>query len=231
LIDKTYGAGTELESRIYINKVGYYLDLRDQDGTPLPGGGSVAALAGALAAAMAAMSARFTAGRKKYAAVADEVDAFIIRADAARVTLLAAVDADADAFAAVGAAYAMPKGEPGAPAADERRQAVAAASRAAAAVPFSVLRAALALLEELPRLAETGNANLVSDTGVAAELARAAVAAAAMNVAVNWSGFDDEALAAAQREECRRATARADRLAVQVRAAIGRRVAALGEIF
>ena len=198
---------------------------------PVPGGGSVAAFAGALAASMSAMSARFTAGRKKYAAVAGEIDAFIPRADAARAALLAAVDADADAFAAVGAAYAAPKGEPGSATADERRRAVASASRTAAAVPLSVLRASLALLAELPRLAEIGNANLVSDTGVAAELARAAVAAAAMNVAVNWSGFDDAGLAAVQREECRSATARADQLAVQIRAAAARRVAALGEVF
>ena len=189
---------------------------------PAPGGGSVAAAAGALAAAMAAMSARYTAGRRKYAAVAAEIAALIARADAALGTLLEAVDADARAFTAVGTAYALPKDDP------SRAAAIASASRAAAATPLAVLRTVGEVLSELPRLAEIGNINLASDTGVAAELARAAVAAAAMNVAVNWAGMDAPETVEAQREECAEAVRRADRLLSEVRTRLAGRHAGLG---
>ena len=76
---------------------------------PAPGGGSVSALAGALAAAMGEMVANFTAGRKKYADVEGEVRAILAGLTECRADLLELMDADVTAYGAVNAAYSMPR--------------------------------------------------------------------------------------------------------------------------
>src|SRR5207302_20710 len=81
-------------------------------GAPVPGGGSAAALAGALAAALVAMVARLTTGRKAYAAVQERVAALLAEADALRAQLRRLVDDDAAAYARVSEAYRIPKGDP-----------------------------------------------------------------------------------------------------------------------
>jgi len=76
---------------------------------PAPGGGSVSALAGALAAAMSEMAANFTAGKRKFADVEDEVRAMLGELATRREALLGLVDRDVEAYGAVDAAYAMPR--------------------------------------------------------------------------------------------------------------------------
>lgn len=156
---------------------------------PVPGGGSVAALAGALSASMAAMAARFTQGRKKYAEVAGEIDAMVEAFDMARVRMSKAVERDAEAFAAFGAAYALPKDSPESLAA--REAAIQAALRGAAATPMELLRILAETTPSYARLASIGNPNLVSDTGVAAYMSAAAAAAAELNVRVNAKLISD----------------------------------------
>lgn len=169
-----------------------YIDAA-QSNAPTPGGGSVAALVGALGSCMASMAANFTAGKKKYAAVEDEVCATLDALAAAREELLRGMDEDAVAFAAIGSAYGMPKET------DEektaRKEAIQSALRSAMAVPVEVIRSAACALGGLPRLAAIGNPNLVSDTGVAAILLEACVRAARLNVLINASSLTDKALA------------------------------------
>ncbi|HHH40960.1 MAG TPA: glutamate formimidoyltransferase [Chloroflexi bacterium] len=160
--------------------------------TPTPGGGAVSALAAALAAALAQMVAGLTVGRKKYALVEEAMQEVLAEAGTLRVRLTAAVAQDSAAFDAVMAAYRMPKGTEAEKAA--RRQAIQEATRRAGEVPLAVAREAVATLRLIRQVAEVGNVNAVTDAGVAAHLAWAAVEGAALNVRVNALALEDEAL-------------------------------------
>ncbi len=157
--------------------------------SPAPGGGSVAALAGALAGALVAMVGRLTLGRKKYAAVEAEMRVVVDRAEELRKRLTALVDADTEAYNRVAAAYGLPKES-----AEEksvRTRAIQAGLRAAAEVPLEVCRACVEVLSLAEDAAENGNTNAASDGKVAALLAAAGFEGAAANVAINLSSMDD----------------------------------------
>jgi glutamate formiminotransferase/formiminotetrahydrofolate cyclodeaminase len=151
--------------------------------SPAPGGGSVAALAGALAAALAAMVGRLTVGRKRYGEVCAEMRALVMEADRLRATLASRVAEDAAAYSQVAEAYRLPRST------DEEQQArQAAIQRAlvhAAEVPLATAREAVAALEMAATVARLGNTNALTDAGTAAHLARAAFEGAALNVRVN----------------------------------------------
>ena len=165
-----------------------FLDAVAAD-TPAPGGGSVAALAGALGAALAAMVGRLTLGKPKYAEVEDEMEPLVAKAERLRQTLTARISEDTAAFEAVMAAYRMPKRTEEEKA--ERRAAIQAAVTRATEVPLSTAQDAVAALE-LARTAVTlGNANAITDAGTGAWMARAAVAGAALNVRINAAALDD----------------------------------------
>ena len=80
---------------------------------PVPGGGVAAAYAGALAASLCAMVGNLTVGRKKYAAVEEDVRRLTAQAEALEKKLVSLVDADAEAFEPLQKAYAIPKDDPG----------------------------------------------------------------------------------------------------------------------
>src|SRR5438552_1768549 len=158
---------------------------------PVPGGGSVAAHAGALAAALAQMVAGLTIGKKKYAAVDSEMKDAALRAVALGNQLAALVKRDADAYAQVSEAYKLPK-EP-AEAAARRTETITNALLKAAAVPLETARAAVEVAQIAVLVAEHGNRNAITDAGVAALLAEAACKGADYNVRVNVSALDDRA--------------------------------------
>jgi len=188
--------------------------------SPSPGGGTVAAVAGAMAAALAAMVARLTVGRKKYAEVDAEFRGLVESAERLRMELRRLGEADAAAYEAVGAAYGIPKEE-----AERRRAAIQAALLGAIAVPLDTLRAARAVAGLAARAAEAGNRNAVSDAGVAALLAGAAARGAAYNVRINIVSLPDAAAGAPAAAEAASllaaALADADRAGAAVEAAIG----------
>jgi len=157
---------------------------------PVPGGGSVAAHAGALAAALAQMVAALTIGKKKYAPVDAEMKEVALRAAALGNQLAALVKRDAEAYARVAEAYKLPK-EP-AEAAARRSETVTNALLKAAEVPLETARAAVEVAQLAAVLAEKGNANAMTDAGVAALLAHAAAKGAAYNVRVNVQALDDK---------------------------------------
>jgi glutamate formiminotransferase/formiminotetrahydrofolate cyclodeaminase len=156
---------------------------------PVPGGGSVAAHAGALAAALAQMVAGLTIGKKKYAAVDAEMKEVALRAVSLGNTLAALVKRDAEAYSRVSEAYKLPK-EP-ADAAARRSEAVTNALLGAANIPLETARAAVEVAGIAALLAERGNTNAITDTGVAALLAEAACKGADYNVRVNVAALDD----------------------------------------
>jgi glutamate formiminotransferase/formiminotetrahydrofolate cyclodeaminase len=157
---------------------------------PVPGGGSVAAHAGALAAALAQMVAGLTIGRKKYAAVEAEMKEAALKAVALGNTLASLVKRDAEAYSLVSEAHKLPK-EP-ADAAARRNEAVTNALLKAAEVPLETARAAAEVAQIALLVAEKGNANAVTDAGVAALLAEAACRGADYNVRINVTALDDK---------------------------------------
>jgi len=158
-------------------------------GTAVPGGGSVAALNGALAAGLTEMVANLTVGKKGYEAVEEDMKALADKASQLRNTLTAAIDQDADAYTEVMAAYKLPKTT------DEetslRKQKIQDAIKHAALVPLEVARDALAVIDLAGSAIRKGNKNATSDGAVAAMNARTAALAAIYNVKINLSSIQD----------------------------------------
>ena len=166
---------------------------------PTPGGGGAAAYVGALAAALGSMVCNLTVGKKKYADVEEGIRAARERLDDARARLVALVDADAEAFAPLAAAYRMPKETPEEQAAKDT--ALQAALIGACEVPLDIMRAVAEVAEEVDYVARDGSRMAVSDAGVAAVFAKAAVQGAAFNVYINVASMTDVERAAAYRGE------------------------------
>ena len=140
---------------------------------PTPGGGSAAALVGALAAALATMVANFTRGNKKYAAVAADVEERLGQLDDYRRSLEALVQRDIDAYGAVAAGFAMPRGTEAERAA--RSAHVQQASVKATEVLFAIADECVSASGCALWLAQHGNPNLIADAIMAVLLAEAAV--------------------------------------------------------
>src|SRR5438477_5277702 len=164
-------------------------------GAPVPGGGSAAALAGALAAALVAMVARLTVGRKAYAAVQPRVAEILAEADALRAQLRRLVDDDAAAYAKVSAAYRLSKDDP------RRAQAADEALVGAAQTPLAMARGAARLLALAQEIGTIGNRNARSDARVGEALARAALSGAVENVRVNVGSLSEPGLGKSLLEE------------------------------
>ena len=150
---------------------------------PVPGGGSAAALAGAMGAALVAMVAALTSGRPEYAEHEAAVTAMRTDALSQRRLLLELAEEDATAYESVVRARRMPKDS------EADREARASALRGAmvdaARVPLRTAVVAAEVLELAERIAPIGNRNAVSDAGVAAQLAAAALRGALLNVRIN----------------------------------------------
>ena len=158
-------------------------------GAPTPGGGSAAALAGALAAALVAMVARLTIGKKAYAGVEAQAREILAEAEELRVELRRLVDEDATAYAGVSQAYKIPKADP------HRAQAIDEALLSAARPPAEVVKRGRRLLALAQTIEHIGNQNAVSDARVAAMLAKTAIDGATENVNANMAGMSEEARA------------------------------------
>ncbi len=150
---------------------------------PLPGGGSISALAGSLSAALAEMVAGLTSGKKGYEEKWDAMDGIAARAAEIRDRLAAAVDEDSNAYAEVLKAYALPR------ATDEEKrirvEAVEAGLKLAASVPMSVAENSFSVLDLAETVVRDGNRNAVTDGAVGAMMARTAVLSAIFNVKTN----------------------------------------------
>ncbi|MBC7249648.1 MAG: cyclodeaminase/cyclohydrolase family protein [Anaerolineae bacterium] len=170
---------------------------------PAPGGGSVAALAGALGAALVSMVCNLTIGKKKYADVQDDIQALLEQSEALRHELVDLLEADVRVYTSVSKAYKMPRETEEEKAA--RREAIQAALKDATEVPMKVAEACVKILDLCTPAAEKGNVNAVSDAGVAALMAEAALRSAALNVLINLGAIKDE-------EFVRRERARLDAL-------------------
>jgi glutamate formiminotransferase/formiminotetrahydrofolate cyclodeaminase len=187
---------------------------------PVPGGGSVAAHAGALAAALAQMVAGLTIGKKKYSSVDAEMKEAALKAVSLGNTLAGLVKRDAEAYSHVSEAYKLPK-EP-ADAAARRAEAVTTALLKAAEVPLETARASVGVAQLAAFVAEKGNTNAVTDAGVAALLAQAACKGAAYNVRVNVQSLDDRSKGAPLAREAEQLVKKAGELAERATSAVER---------
>lgn len=159
-------------------------------GTPTPGGGSVAALSGALAAGLITMVCDLTIGRKQYADFEGEARGLRERAGALQTELQTLAQDDITAFDSLTAVYKLPRTTDADAAA--RRAAIQKVLRHVTDIPLRSARAAAGLLPLCAPLARHGNRNAVSDVGVAVLLIRAAVPAALLNVDINLATMEDQ---------------------------------------
>ena len=166
---------------------------------PVPGGGGTAALAAALGAALCSMAGAFTLGKKRYAAYEEDLSRMLLQAEEIRLRLLGLVDEDARGVRELMEVFDLPKDDPRRVAELERLMVAACGSPLA--VMGEVARASL-LLEEMGQKCST---LLVSDVGCGAQLCRAALEAASLNVLVNARALSD-------RERARDLVARCDAL-------------------
>jgi formiminotetrahydrofolate cyclodeaminase len=158
---------------------------------PAPGGGSVAALSGALGAALISMVCNLTLGKGKYADVQDEIAALVEQSEALRQQLTDLLEADVQVYTGVSAAYRMPRKTE-----EEkttRSAAIQEALKRATLVPLEVAEACVQVLDLCLPSAEKGNVNAVSDVGVAALMAEAGLRSAALNVIININAIKDQA--------------------------------------
>jgi glutamate formiminotransferase/formiminotetrahydrofolate cyclodeaminase len=158
--------------------------------SPAPGGGSIAAYVGALGISLGAMVANLSSHKKGWDEQWEEFSNWAEKGQQYKNELMKLVDADTKAFNEIMNAFALPKttGEEK----EIRKKAIQEATRKAIEIPFSVMQNAHASMEVIKAMAEKGNPNSVSDAGVGALCARAAVIGAFMNVRINASGYDDK---------------------------------------
>ncbi|MEN8114294.1 MAG: glutamate formimidoyltransferase [Actinomycetota bacterium] len=184
--------------------------------SPAPGGGSVAALAGALSGALSAMVASLTFSKRGMEDARPHMESTGRDAQALKDWFLGAVDSDTDAFNDVLAAIRLPRKT------DEdravREQAMAEANRAATIVPLEVLEHSVEALELALVATRDGNPNSVTDAGVAGACAVAAAEGASLNVRINLSGLEGDLSEIVERHDA--ALSKARGLGAEVAAAV-----------
>jgi len=171
------------------------LDVRDfcnetLSDSPAPGGGSVAALMGALGASLGGMVANLSAGKRGWDDKLEYFSNWAVKAQQLKDDLLSLVDEDTNAFNKVMDAFGLPKGS------DEEKKtrtaAIQEATKYAAEIPLKVMETAARSYELLSEMAHNGNPASVSDVGVGALATRACVGGAAMNVRINLAQLKDK---------------------------------------
>lgn len=161
---------------------------------PVPGGGSIAAVSGALSAALTEMVANLTIGKKKYEEFEAEMKDIAVKAAELRERLLDDIQRDSNSFNDVMQAMKMPKDT------DEEKASRTAAMQSglkiAAEVPFEIACDAFEIMPLAEKVVENGNANAVTDGLVSAMLSRTAVLSALLNTKINLASIKDEAYVA-----------------------------------
>lgn len=181
-----------------------HLSIRDfteklGSANPTPGGGSVAALCGALGAALSAMVSRLTLGKQKYRDAWQSMEAVQQSSEHLSDHFLGLVQEDTDAYNGVVAAVKLPKDTKEQKA--SRQEAIQVASKRAAEIPLDTLRAAEKLILVAKDAVERGNPNTITDAGAAVQLARTAAVVAACNVLINLPSIQEKNFVARCKEE------------------------------
>jgi formiminotetrahydrofolate cyclodeaminase len=172
--------------------ISQFLDELASD-APTPGGGGAAAIMGAMGGALTSMVCNLTVGKKNYAEVEGEMKTALDKAEDLRTRLVEMIKADVDVFDKVMGAYGLPKDT------DEektaRSAAIQVALKEAADVPLACAKLCREVIDVSRPVAEKGNKNVISDSGVSVLAAYAALKSAALNVYINVGGIKDEEFA------------------------------------
>jgi len=166
---------------------------------PAPGGGSVAALSGALGADLLSMVCRLSVGREEFKAFDDVLRECLQDAESLSKSLLKRVDLDTEAFNEVMAAFKMPKETDAQK--NTRRIAIQAGYMEAVQSPLGIAAESLQVLSQAERIIGKFNTNAMSDFGVAAQQAKAGIEGAVMNVMINLPSIKDEQFIGETREK------------------------------
>jgi formiminotetrahydrofolate cyclodeaminase len=167
--------------------------------SPAPGGGSVAALSGALGAALTSMVCNLTIGKKKYSAIEEEMKKILAQAEEMRSVFTSLIDKDTAAFNKVMEAFSLPKETD--PQKALRAAAIREATKEATMVPLEVMKHCIDAFALTQQVAASGNINSVSDAGVSALMLYAAVEGAALNVRINLNSLGDSEFVGWKSEE------------------------------
>jgi len=157
---------------------------------PAPGGGSVAALSGALGSALISMVSNLTIGKKKYTDVQEEITELLKTSEKLREELIDLLEADVKVYTELSQTMKMPRDTDEQKAA--RAKAMDRALKAATDVPMRVAEACVAVMDLCCPAAEKGNVSAVSDVGVGVLMAEAGLRSAALNVLINLGWIKDE---------------------------------------
>ncbi|MBE3561368.1 MAG: cyclodeaminase/cyclohydrolase family protein [Ktedonobacteraceae bacterium] len=160
--------------------------------SPAPGGGSAAALSGALGAALACMVARLTQGKAKYADVQPEIEDLLQKTEQLRERFQQLIQEDIEAYGRLSAAFKLPRETEEQRA--ERTRIVQERLKEAALVPLEVVERAAELMDYCQRIAQIGNVNVLSDIAVAAMMATGAATGASWMVRTNLQALKDQEL-------------------------------------
>jgi formiminotetrahydrofolate cyclodeaminase len=166
---------------------------------PTPGGGTAAAVSGAMGASLVEMVAALTLSKERFAEAHPAIRVIAEAASAAHAELLALAREDAEAYETVVTARRLPRETEDEKAA--RSRAISDANRIATEVPMRTARVAVRLLGALPELVEKGNPSAVSDAGTAALLLETAAVSGLLNVGINLPGVKDPAFIAEMNRE------------------------------
>jgi formiminotetrahydrofolate cyclodeaminase len=178
-----------------------------------PGGGSAAAIFGAMGAALVSMVCNLTIGKKKYAEVEGEMKDVLAKAEDLRHRLTGMIQDDVKAFDTVMGAYGMPKETDADKAA--RDAAIQDALKLATDVPIRCCRLAREVIDLALAVSQKGNLNVISDAGVGVLSAYAALRSAALNVFINTKMISDKSFVDAKLKELDGLLAGADALTEQ----------------
>ena len=170
-------------------KINSFLDELSSS-SPAPGGGSVSALAGALASSLTSMVANLTFGKKKWNSLYEKMCFLGEKSQFLKDELTILIDEDTNAFNLVLNAYKLPSANNHD--IKKRSLAIEEAMKYAASVPFKTLNLCAEAMELAKNAATYGNQNSISDSGVAAELAYAGANGAALNVKINLNEIKDK---------------------------------------
>lgn len=173
-----------------------------------PGGGSAAAIIGAMGAALVSMVCNLTIGKKRYADVEGEMRTVLAKAEQLRLSLAEMIADDVKAFDGVMAAYGMPKDTPEEQAA--RSEVLQIALKEATEVPLRCCKVSREVIDLAGVVSESGNLNVISDAGVAVLAGQAALRSAALNVLTNARMIADKTFADAKLKELKALLSGAD---------------------
>lgn len=199
-MDKQY-SNTIVE---YLKERKLYMKLTDMKCTefitelkgpaPVPGGGGASALVGAIGMSLGNMVGSLTVGKKKYQDVSDKIKSLMEKAENIIEELISLVDKDAEAFEPLSKAYGLPKGE-------ERDIIMEDALKRASEVPLIIMEKCCEAIEIIEGFAKYGSIIALSDAGVAAVCAKAALTGAALNIYINAKSMKNRDFADAINEK------------------------------